>query len=126
MIIEKETMEREKDKLVCRPPQGPFFHLVLTKKKKKKKKKKMAEARSIVLNEKKMEVCNLCGAFLAVGETARRTISHLEGKRHIGKPFFFFFPSHFSQCAHYPLFSCFFLCDPGFLMVRQKHLELDV
>lgn len=31
-----------------------------------------------------MKVCEICGAFLVVGDTEKRTASHLEGKQHIG------------------------------------------
>jgi len=34
--------------------------------------------------EKKMKVCETCGAFLVVGDTEKRMISHLEGKQHQG------------------------------------------
>ena len=31
-----------------------------------------------------MRVCEICGAFLVVGDTEKRLQSHLEGKQHIG------------------------------------------
>jgi hypothetical protein len=31
-----------------------------------------------------MQVCEVCGAFLVVGDTKQRVISHLEGKQHSG------------------------------------------
>jgi hypothetical protein len=31
-----------------------------------------------------MKVCDVCGAFLVVGDTEKRTTSHIEGKQHIG------------------------------------------
>eukprot|EP01090_Pellita_catalonica_P023107 TRINITY_DN927_c0_g1_i2.p1 TRINITY_DN927_c0_g1~~TRINITY_DN927_c0_g1_i2.p1 ORF type:complete len:280 (-),score=36.38 TRINITY_DN927_c0_g1_i2:360-1199(-) len=34
--------------------------------------------------EKRLKVCEICGAFLVIGDTDRRTASHLEGKQHIG------------------------------------------
>ena len=34
--------------------------------------------------EKRMEVCDTCSAFLVVGDTQKRTDSHLEGKQHTG------------------------------------------
>jgi len=34
--------------------------------------------------EKRMEICETCGAFLVVGDTQKRTDSHLEGKQHTG------------------------------------------
>jgi len=34
--------------------------------------------------EKKMRVCETCGAFLVVGDTEKRMASHLEGKQHQG------------------------------------------
>jgi len=34
--------------------------------------------------EKKMKVCETCGAFLVVGDTEKRMASHLEGKQHQG------------------------------------------
>jgi len=34
--------------------------------------------------EKRMRVCETCGAFLVIGDTEKRTISHLEGKQHQG------------------------------------------
>ncbi|KYQ88408.1 putative U1 small nuclear ribonucleoparticle-associated protein [Tieghemostelium lacteum] len=33
---------------------------------------------------KKMSVCEICGALLFVGDKEKRSISHLEGKKHIG------------------------------------------
>jgi hypothetical protein len=34
--------------------------------------------------EKRMKVCEICGAFLVVGDTDKRVQSHMEGKQHIG------------------------------------------
>eukprot|EP01105_Mastigella_eilhardi_P001868 TRINITY_DN1227_c0_g1_i2.p1 TRINITY_DN1227_c0_g1~~TRINITY_DN1227_c0_g1_i2.p1 ORF type:complete len:190 (+),score=58.43 TRINITY_DN1227_c0_g1_i2:415-984(+) len=34
--------------------------------------------------EKRMKVCEMCGAFLVIGDTEKRTLSHLEGKQHCG------------------------------------------
>jgi len=34
--------------------------------------------------EKRMKVCDICGAFLVIGDTEKRTMSHLEGKQHQG------------------------------------------
>eukprot|EP01119_Soliformovum_irregulare_P025056 TRINITY_DN915_c0_g1_i1.p1 TRINITY_DN915_c0_g1~~TRINITY_DN915_c0_g1_i1.p1 ORF type:complete len:314 (+),score=51.76 TRINITY_DN915_c0_g1_i1:47-943(+) len=34
--------------------------------------------------EKRMRVCEICGAFLVVGDTEKRISSHLEGKQHQG------------------------------------------
>ena len=31
-----------------------------------------------------MKVCDICGAFLVVGDTDKRTASHLDGKQHQG------------------------------------------
>jgi hypothetical protein len=31
-----------------------------------------------------MKVCDICGAFLVVGDTDKRASSHLEGKQHQG------------------------------------------
>ena len=33
---------------------------------------------------KEMEVCDICGAFLVVGDAPQRVQEHLEGKQHIG------------------------------------------
>jgi hypothetical protein len=40
--------------------------------------------RTISSQEKRMKVCEICGAFLVVGDTEKRISSHLEGKQHIG------------------------------------------
>ena len=61
--------------------------------------------------EKRMEVCDTCSAFLVVGDTQKRTDSHLEGKQHTGYDtirkayeelkvsslFLPFFPAHLSS-----------------------------
>jgi len=38
----------------------------------------------VTQQEKKMRVCEICGAFLVVGDTEKRTASHMEGKQHLG------------------------------------------
>lgn len=38
----------------------------------------------VTQTEKKMRVCEICGAFLVVGDTEKRTASHMEGKQHLG------------------------------------------
>eukprot|EP01132_Coremiostelium_polycephalum_P002785 gene2785-3460_t len=35
-------------------------------------------------DKKKMSVCDICGALLFIGDKEKRSISHLEGKKHIG------------------------------------------
>jgi len=40
--------------------------------------------RPLSANEKRMKVCEICGAFLVVGDTEKRMMSHLEGKQHQG------------------------------------------
>jgi len=44
----------------------------------------LSEARSVTSQEKRMKVCDICGAFLVVGDTEKRIQSHLEGKQHQG------------------------------------------
>jgi len=39
---------------------------------------------SVTQQEKRMRVCEICGAFLVVGDTEKRTASHLDGKQHKG------------------------------------------
>lgn len=34
--------------------------------------------------EKQMEVCDVCGAFLIVGDAQQRIDDHLQGKQHMG------------------------------------------
>lgn len=34
--------------------------------------------------EKQMEVCEVCGAFLIVGDAQQRIDDHLMGKQHVG------------------------------------------
>jgi hypothetical protein len=34
--------------------------------------------------EKRMKVCEVCGAYLVVGDTEKRIQSHVEGKQHVG------------------------------------------
>ena len=34
--------------------------------------------------EKQMEVCEICGAFLIVGDAQQRIDDHLTGKQHVG------------------------------------------
>jgi len=34
--------------------------------------------------EKRMKICEICGAFLVIGDTEKRVSSHLEGKQHVG------------------------------------------
>jgi len=40
--------------------------------------------RPLSANEKRMKVCEVCGAFLVVGDTEKRMLSHLDGKQHQG------------------------------------------
>jgi len=40
--------------------------------------------RPLSANEKRMKVCETCGAFLVVGDTEKRMMSHLDGKQHQG------------------------------------------
>lgn len=40
--------------------------------------------RSLTQQEKRMKVCETCGAFLVIGDTDKRISSHLEGKQHQG------------------------------------------
>jgi len=42
------------------------------------------DSRSISQQEKRMKVCEICGAFLVVGDTDKRISSHLDGKQHQG------------------------------------------
>eukprot|EP01102_Stenamoeba_stenopodia_P009430 TRINITY_DN2778_c0_g1_i4.p1 TRINITY_DN2778_c0_g1~~TRINITY_DN2778_c0_g1_i4.p1 ORF type:complete len:327 (-),score=57.16 TRINITY_DN2778_c0_g1_i4:187-1101(-) len=46
--------------------------------------KKGGEARSISQQEKRMKVCDVCGAFLVIGDTDKRTLGHMDGKQHQG------------------------------------------
>eukprot|EP01121_Diplochlamys_sp_Union-15-3_P003207 TRINITY_DN1305_c0_g1_i1.p1 TRINITY_DN1305_c0_g1~~TRINITY_DN1305_c0_g1_i1.p1 ORF type:complete len:311 (-),score=44.34 TRINITY_DN1305_c0_g1_i1:55-987(-) len=34
--------------------------------------------------ERRMKVCETCGVFLVIGDTEKRTVSHIEGKQHQG------------------------------------------
>jgi len=43
-----------------------------------------ADTRTLSSQEKRMKVCEICGAFLVVGDTEKRTASHLDGKQHQG------------------------------------------
>jgi hypothetical protein len=40
--------------------------------------------KSVMSQDKRMKVCDICGAFLVVGDTDKRISSHLDGKQHIG------------------------------------------
>jgi len=42
------------------------------------------EVKAISSQERRMRVCEICGAFLVIGDTEKRTASHLEGKQHQG------------------------------------------
>jgi len=42
------------------------------------------DTRAISSQEKRMRVCEICGAFLVVGDTDKRIASHMEGKQHQG------------------------------------------
>lgn len=39
---------------------------------------------AILSQEKQMEVCEVCGAFLIVGDAQSRVDDHLMGKQHMG------------------------------------------
>lgn len=41
--------------------------------------------------EKQMEVCPVCGAFLIVGDAQQRIDDHLSGKQHVGYVIFIFY-----------------------------------
>lgn len=38
----------------------------------------------VASQEKQMEVCEVCGAFLIVGDAQSRVDDHLQGKQHVG------------------------------------------
>jgi len=42
------------------------------------------DTRLLSSQEKRMKVCDVCGAFLVVGDTEKRMQSHLDGKQHQG------------------------------------------
>lgn len=42
------------------------------------------DPRAVSTQEKRMKVCEICGAFLVVGDTEKRVSSHMEGKQHQG------------------------------------------
>lgn len=43
-----------------------------------------ATAELAAAQEKQMEVCEVCGAFLIVGDAQQRIEDHLMGKQHVG------------------------------------------
>lgn len=43
-----------------------------------------ATAELAAAQEKQMEVCDVCGAFLIVGDAQQRIDDHLMGKQHVG------------------------------------------
>jgi hypothetical protein len=43
-----------------------------------------ADHKMLMLQEKKMELCEICGSFLVSDDVLERTQSHLTGKQHIG------------------------------------------
>lgn len=43
-----------------------------------------ATAELAAAQEKQMEVCEVCGAFLIVGDAQQRIDDHLMGKQHVG------------------------------------------
>uniref|UniRef100_A0ACD5U7R9 Uncharacterized protein n=4 Tax=Avena sativa TaxID=4498 RepID=A0ACD5U7R9_AVESA len=43
-----------------------------------------ADQKMLMLQEKKMELCEICGSFLVSDDVLERTQSHLTGKQHIG------------------------------------------
>lgn len=38
----------------------------------------------LMLQEKKMALCDVCGSFLVANDAAERTQSHVAGKQHVG------------------------------------------
>eukprot|EP01116_Phalansterium_solitarium_P015199 TRINITY_DN333_c3_g1_i1.p1 TRINITY_DN333_c3_g1~~TRINITY_DN333_c3_g1_i1.p1 ORF type:complete len:237 (+),score=75.32 TRINITY_DN333_c3_g1_i1:134-844(+) len=46
--------------------------------------KASGELSSYAQQEKRMKVCDICGAFLVVGDAEKRVQSHMDGKQHIG------------------------------------------
>lgn len=44
----------------------------------------MQTAELAAAQEKQMEVCDVCGAFLIVGDAQQRIDDHLMGKQHVG------------------------------------------
>ncbi|PVV00665.1 hypothetical protein BB560_004942 [Smittium megazygosporum] len=54
--------------------QGELFNL----------KEKASAVNPLFKNEKKLEVCDVCGAFLVPGDDTRRLDAHVEGKQHQG------------------------------------------
>ncbi|EFA74505.1 putative U1 small nuclear ribonucleoparticle-associated protein [Heterostelium album PN500] len=50
----------------------------------KKQKAEMQIEEDARSHDKKMSVCDICGALLFVGDKEKRSMSHLEGKKHVG------------------------------------------
>ncbi|KAI9139153.1 hypothetical protein BKA69DRAFT_682503 [Paraphysoderma sedebokerense] len=46
--------------------------------------KPSAQEETIMRQEKRLNVCEICGSFLVVGDTSQRLELHMEGKQHIG------------------------------------------
>jgi len=50
----------------------------------KKQKKELTDKIESGSQEKRMELCQICGAYLVIGDTEKRISSHLDGKQHKG------------------------------------------
>jgi hypothetical protein len=63
-----------------------------------------------------MKVCEVCGAFLVVGDTQQRVIAHIEGKQHAG------FALVRKTLEEY--YVCFVLSTSHFLILFPSSLSL--
>jgi len=57
---------------------------IMTQLEELKKEKKTLTDQVQVTQDKRMELCKICGAYLVIGDTEKRKLSHLEGKQHKG------------------------------------------
>ena len=76
-------------------------------------------AATMMTQEKKMALCEICGSFLVANDALERTQSHITGKQHIGYGMVRDFLSEYKVCLylcfHYSLYrliykiSCFLI-----------------
>lgn len=68
------------EKIASMPSLGRFFaqHFVVSTE------NVFQTAELAAAQEKQMEVCEVCGAFLIVGDAQSRIDDHLQGKQHVG------------------------------------------
>lgn len=82
---ERETLRKSNDNSHYNQVNIVIYHINIVKKKQRKLNFNLFQTAELAAaQEKQMEVCDVCGAFLIVGDAQQRIDDHLMGKQHVG------------------------------------------